>query len=234
MWTPYMVRHPSRSRGRGSVAGSATARRLPPTHVGGYRPSAVQRRWPRCNDAPTAVPRSASLPRNFPSVSRFDILRGRPLGCRSGPNGRCPDDRGPRPHETLSWPHGRGRPVVLGRSRRGRRVPRAERRGQIDHDAHPRQLHAGDERHGAGGGLRCLPRGGRGAAADRLHAGEQPHPSRHAGAGVLEVPRAAERPRLASQPGTGGHRAPAMRPEGCPETHHRPALERLPPARRAR
>ena len=121
---------------------------------------------------------------------------------------------------------------VHGRARRNRRPARPERRGQEHDDAGAVGLHAGDERHGARGGLRCVSRIGRGAPAHRLHAGKQSALPGNARAGIPEIPRAAQRPRLATFTRARHHGDGTMRPGGRGPPHHRPAFQGLPPARR--
>src|ERR1019366_838784 len=143
-----------------------------------------------------------------------------------------PDDSSLQFDETLRGPHGGERHLVRGRARRNRRPARPERRREEHDDADFVLLHAGDERHGARGGLRRVSSIGGGAPPHRLHAGKQSAVSRNARARVSEISRAAQGPRLAALARARHDGDGAMRPGGRGPSRHRPALERLPPARR--
>src|SRR5438876_67562 len=155
-----------------------------------------------------------------------------PLQCiirRSASN-----DRSTAPHEAL-WPDHRdpGR-VVQRRAGRDRGLPRPERGGEVDDDAHPRLLHARLERDGAGRGTRRVPRVAGGPQADRLPPGERPAlrgPPRRAVPGLRRRGQG-RGARRASAPGRGGHGA--LPHHRRPAPAHRPAVEGLPAAGRTR
>ena len=80
------------------------------------------------------------------------------------------DDLRERPDETVRLVPRTRRRQLRGPPRRSRRLPRAERRRQVDDDAHPHLLHLADGRDGEGARTRRVRRAARGAAQDRLPA----------------------------------------------------------------
>ena len=135
--------------------------------------------------------------------------------------------------ETLRRSHGGGGHFVHGRARRNCRFARTEWRGQKHDHADSFVFPAGDVRHGARRGLRCvLPVGGS-APPHRLHAGKQSAVSRNARAGIPEIPRAAQGPQLAAFARARDHGDGAMRVDGGGPAHHRPAFQGLQAAGRS-
>ena len=106
-------------------------------------------------------PYSRGTSRGFASVSnRPGLIR----------NVHRRDDLGERPDEALRVVPRARQGELRGEPRRGRRLPRAERRRQVDDDAHPHVLHLADGRHGEGPRARRLRRPARGAREPRLPA----------------------------------------------------------------
>ena len=96
-----------------------------------------------------------------PTVSPSDLCRELPACGHRG--------RGPRPRVQERPARGR-RHRPPGRARGDLRLPRAERRGQVDDRADAHHAAAADRGHGAGGGPRHRARGTRGARGDRRRA----------------------------------------------------------------
>ena len=172
------ARHAARPRARDRRGRGGQARRRARRALEGRRPARLRiarlRTGPlgaaRRRDAPADPPRP--LPRGHRPAGRRAPARRRPSRSRRPPRH---DARAPHPGRGADqalrpWPRRRGA-VAHRRARRGVRLPRAQRRGQDDHDPHAPRPAAPDGRQRRDLRSRHVARRRRGARLPRLAAG---------------------------------------------------------------